>query len=260
MSQEQERIDELKPEIERLEADPNLDSEEYKQLKAMKEEVKQLEEKIEAELASRGLSVRPLQRRDIQVLQTLVKDYPGFKSLSEGDQLDRIVLVLTNVCGFGGVMASTIESALGMIPYKLSMNIEEHFKNSMWTNREGETRRRYVNNFAQAYKLEPGLTIKLISESKSADSEEPIRKTVSGKKHAVAQDRPSSPEELSKQGVVRAPTPIRTSSPTASPSASASAKVNVSQNNSGAENKTPPTSGEEDKKGIKGKLFSFFKK
>ena len=262
-----ERLEELRAEVDRLEAVANLDSEEYKQLKAMREEFKQVEERLEADLARRGLAVRPLQKRDIQVLHTLVKDYPGFKDLSEGDRLDRMVLVLTNVCGFGGVLVSTIETALGMIPYKIDISVDDHFRNSVWTNREGETRRRYVNNFASAFKLEPGLSIKLISESKERPLEEPIRKSVSGKKVAPVSVKPTSPEEVSKQGVVRAPEKLVLEKPSsAKPAAAASTRTS-------AQNKKPESdSGSsgavlsaaeqaaEDKKGIKEKLFSFFKK
>ncbi len=254
---ELERLEELRAEIDRLEAVANLDSEEYKQLKAMREEFKQIEETLEADLARRGLAVRPLQRRDIQILHTLVKEYPGWKDLSEGDRLDRMVLVLTNVCGFGGVLVTTIETALGMIPYKLNINIDDHFRNSVWTNREGETRRRYVNNFASAFKLEPGLSIKLISESKERPLEEPIRKSVSGKKTAPVSAKPSSPEELSKEGVVRAPEKIKIVEPSPNKVAQSKPQNQKPELDSGS---LVADQSADDKKGIKEKLFSFFKK
>jgi hypothetical protein len=236
-------MEELKSEILRLESESNLDSEEFKQLKLMKEELKKLEAEIEAELEKKGLSVRPLQRRDLQVLQTLVKDYPGFKNLPEGDQLDRMVLVLTNVCGFGGVLASTLSEALEQIRYRLSLDVEEHFKNSIWTNREGETRKRYVNNFASAFKLEPGLSIKLMSEGEDSSQEEPIRKSVAGKKPAPAEIRQSTPEELSKQGVRRQEL-VRP--PDAAEPASASSPISDEKRS--------------EKKGTVSRLFSLFKK
>lgn len=178
----EQRLEEVRSEIERLEADHNLSSEEFKELKALKAEAKELEAKIEAELANKSLSVRPLQRRDIQVLQTLIKDYPGFSSLTAEDKLDRMVLVLTNVCGFGGVLVETLETALNQLSYPLPLDIEKHFENSTWTNREGEQRKRYVNNFARAFKLDPGLSLKLVDEGRSSSEEEPIRKVVPGKK------------------------------------------------------------------------------
>lgn len=200
-----ERIEELKAEIERLEAIDNLGSEEFAQLKTFKEELKKLETAEEAEAAKKSLSVRALQRRDLQVLQTLVKDYPGFKELPPGDQLDRMVLVLTNVCGFGGVLVSTMESVQEQISYKVPIDVLDHFQNSTWVNREGVSRKRYVNNFADAYKLDPGLSLKLTSERQGRSDEEPIRKVVPGRKIEVA----PAP-------VVRAPQPSP-SAPTPSP-------------------------------------------
>lgn len=203
----EERLEEIKSEIARLEADHNLSSEEFKELKAYKAEAKELEALVEAELEKKSLSVRPLQRRDIQVLQTLVKDYPNFSKLSEGDQLDRIVLILTQVCGFGGVVVETIQTALDQMPHNLSLDIEDHFLNSTWINREGEARKRYVNNFAQAYKLDPGLSLKLIDESKTSTSEEPIRKVVPAKKKLEPQPVEQKPPTSNAKTIAQKPAP-----------------------------------------------------
>lgn len=182
----QDRLEEIKSEIERLESVENLSSEEFAQLKSFKAEQKTIGEQLDSEMAQKNLSIRKLERRDIQVLQRLIKDYPQFSTLESGSQLDRIALLLTEACGFGGVPFSTIEEMQVALSYQLNLDVLGHFKNSTWTNREGEVRKRYVNNFADAYKLDPGFRMKLLSEERGEQDSEIVRKVVKPRPETLA--------------------------------------------------------------------------
>ncbi|MCB0411832.1 MAG: hypothetical protein KDD22_04860 [Bdellovibrionales bacterium] len=191
----EERIEDLKTAIQSLEANDNLSSREFEELRKLQAELDRLETEGEnAVVENASLSVRPLQRRDLQMVQTLIREYPQFSRLEAGDQLDRLALVLTEACKFGGVTKDLVERLTSELNFKINTDVDEHFKNSVWTNREGESDKRYVNNFADAFKLEPGLRIKLLNdEDEGSRASDKVVKKVAPKAVVRVEEREENP-------------------------------------------------------------------
>jgi hypothetical protein len=143
--------------------------------------------------------IRDIHKRDLQIVKQLVQDYPGFKKLKIEDQLDRVVLVLETICGFGAVSQETLSQLRTVFVIEASV-VEAQFRVSQYTHKEtGAARPRYRESFSGAYCLERDFKKQLASEESKSSPDEPIRKKVPSK------NPPQSVKPL---------TPLRSNSPT----------------------------------------------
>ncbi|NQZ01758.1 MAG: hypothetical protein HRT45_13940 [Bdellovibrionales bacterium] len=124
-------------------------------------------------------SIRDLSQREYRFLKKLMTSYPGFGSLSAGDQLDRMILILQSACGYGAVskrIVGQIQSELGWEP---SFDIEGHFRSAEYNSAEtAGTQTRYRESFEGAFCLKREFMNVLSNEGEEASSNEPIRKKV----------------------------------------------------------------------------------
>lgn len=153
--------------------------------------------------------IRDLQKRDLQVIKQLISEYPKFKSLPPGDQLDRIVLVLETVCGFGAISEQTIQQFQVLLPF--SSDIVPGHLNTATYSHEGVTKRRYREPFPGGYCLEREFKKILASEGNRSSQDEPIRKKVAAKRVETPPPQPTR----SRQASISARAPVPTPAPTA---------------------------------------------
>ncbi|MCB0408026.1 MAG: hypothetical protein KDD34_07480 [Bdellovibrionales bacterium] len=140
--------------------------------------------------------IRSIQNRDLQVVQQLIRDYPGFSQLSFEAQLDRIVLILESVCGFGAVGVESIEQLSSVFSFKNGAVIQTIFESSEYVHSEtGDKRKKYRQSFEGGFCLERDFKKQLANEGGDSQAEGPIRKKVVGK---VRPKTSSSPTPLRK--------------------------------------------------------------
>lgn len=125
--------------------------------------------------------IRDIQKRDLMVVRHLISDYPGFSDLNSEDQLDRIVLVLESICGYGAVSVETI----GQLESVFSCSVKDiavYFQSSQYDNPQtGEKKNKYRESFEGAFRLEREYKKSLSEEGDESETNEPIRKKVPAK-------------------------------------------------------------------------------
>ncbi len=150
------------------------------------------EEKAGKEESSGQRRIRDIQKRDLMVVRHLMSDYPDFSHLNSEDQLDRIVLVLESICGYGAVSVETIGQLQSVFQYDVK-DVREYFQTSQYNNiQTGEKKNKYRTPFEGAFRLEREFKKNLSEEGGESDSNEPIRKKVPKPKSSkpASQSRP----------------------------------------------------------------------
>ena len=125
--------------------------------------------------------IRDIQKRDLMVVRHLISDYPGFSDLNAEDQLDRIVLVLESICGFGAVSVETIGQLESVFPCDVK-DVVGYFQTSQYdSSQTGEKKNKYRESFEGAFRLEREYKKNLSEEGDESTTNEPIRKKVPAK-------------------------------------------------------------------------------
>ena len=186
----EDRIEELKEEIERIELDENPDSDSFARLKALKKELQALDLESERQEAERRPSVRPLSARDLKTLKSLLDSFPSLEQLQMDERLDAIVMGLIKGCGLSAVTPERIKEALSYLQWSDEFDLELHLSDSTWTNREGQQRRRYISPFEGVYKLDPGYILKLNEQVRVRAEDNPIRKVIVNPEPSSSDQRP----------------------------------------------------------------------
>lgn len=142
--------------------------------------------------------IRDIQKRDLMVVRHLTSDYPGFFDLGAEDQLDRIVLVLESICGFGAVSVETIGQLNSVFKCDVK-DIALYFQTNQYDNPQtGGKKNKYRESFEGAFCLEREFKKNLSEEGEETNSNEPIRKKVPPKAgtHEANVKKMQSPHSL----------------------------------------------------------------
>lgn len=154
--------------------------------------------------------IRDIQKRDLMVVRHLISDYPGFSSLNSEDQLDRIVLVLESICGYGAVSVETIGQLESVFPCDVK-DIGDYFQSSQYdSSQTGEKKHKYRESFEGAFRLEREYKKNLSEEGDESENNEPIRKKVppKPKSQEPVQNKMQSPKPQPKpKAAAEAPKP-----------------------------------------------------
>ncbi len=168
------------------------------------------------EQVSEKTSLRRLEPRDLALLKRVLATTQRFKELATNEKLEFLVLAMTSACGLGGVSSAPARKALNEFGLNFTQDLDEYFLSAVWTNREGETKRRFVSPFQGAFKLDPGYAQKLAERLKEPE-EFVQRRETKNQSPAIVQAQVHSD--------VHWKTPVASSSPPAPPTPNAKTHV-----------------------------------
>lgn len=167
------------------------------------------------------MRIREIQKRDLMVVRHLVSDYPGFKNLGPEDQLDRIVLVLESICGYGAISVDTIQQLESVFTTQVK-ELSQYFKTSQYKNSEtGEMTNKFRESFEDGFCLEREFKKALSQEGEESEINEPIRKKVPAKPKAPEPEYREISRRFSEPNVTKKPV-VKSSPVTSAPSPSSS--------------------------------------